>query len=225
MLGAACAVEPRRAPIEPEGRIEILGPEIGFSTRVLPADWLIDGQSPPSERLNVVIKDSVPALRIVGGESEFVLARRTDTPLLVSPYLSWSRRVEPPAGAVHPVGLVVGFSGGDRTPPSRGAQRRGWFGPTLPPHDRQLSIGWGEASTERDLLDPADAGARNRRYVQRMGPEALDSWRLEAVDLVALYARAWPGDDTARVRIAFVGIAVTSERPGTAYLSGILLSR
>ncbi|MSO54527.1 MAG: hypothetical protein EXQ90_05295 [Rhodospirillales bacterium] len=224
LLGAGCALAPPTAPIEPEGQIEVLGHALDFSTRVLPRDWMIEGSHPPSTRLNVAIKDGVPALRVVGGEP-FVLARVTNIRLVVSPYLSWSRLLDPPPGPLHPVGLVIGFNGGDATAVNRRPPNRNWFGTTLPLHDRELRIAWGDESPGRNAFDPTDAGTRVRRYVRAWGPERLEAWRHEAIDLAALYAQAWPNDDVALARITYIGVAATADQPAAAYLYGIRLSR
>lgn len=221
LLLVGCAVP--RAVLEPGGgQIPILGPAPGFSPDNLPASWLIEGT--PGQT-SVVDKDGVPALRLASGRTGFVLARPTRARLLATPYLSWAWNMEPHAGDTHPVGLIVGFHGGNPRSGSWGSEPWRWLGTALPPHDRRLAVVWGARALQRGSF--GDLGEDNRpRYIQRGGRENTRSWWLETVDLADLYGRAWPDDDRGHVGIVFIGIAVApTETPARAHVSGVLLSR
>jgi hypothetical protein len=221
-----CAVP--RAPVDPSGILEILAPSPGFSPRQPPADWVISGSA--DARLAVVTLDGVPSLRIDPGEDRVLLARRTRAALLVSPYLSWAWNMEASANDHHPVGLIVGFLGGNR---EGGAGSLGrWILPTagLPRHDRALLLTWGGSALQRGSMEngaPEKVGRNGTTvgYVVRGGRENAGIWWLDTVDLSALYADAWPGDDVGRARIAFVGVAAAADGHGRAHISGIKLSR
>ncbi len=221
VLLAGCAVP--LAVLEPVGgRIEILGPTPGFSPDALPASWVIEGTP---TRASVVDKDGVPALRLTSGSGGFVLARPTRARLLATPYLSWAWNMEPDGGATHPVGLVIGFQGGNPQDRRWGGGSWRWLGTALPDHDRRLSIAWGATALTRGSFDDR-AEATLPRYIQRGGRENTASWWLETADLADLYARAWPEDDQGRVGIVFIGIAgAPAETSTQAHVSGILLSR
>jgi len=225
---AGCSVE--RASMTPEGLLAVLGPAPGFSPVELPGDWALESKGKLSEQqLRTDTKDGVPALRISNGENPFIVVRRTQAMLLSTPYLSWSWNIEPPsAPGFHPVRVIVGFHGGDPASGSWGGQPFKWLGTRLPPHDRALSLTWGESALQRGALDlPRDSTDRAApRYTVRGGRENAGTWWLETVDLADLYKRAWPGDDANRAQIMFIGIAAPGDRPpAPAYISGILLSR
>ncbi len=221
---AACVVP--RASVGPGGRLEVLGPVPGFLP--LPADWVIEGpEGAAAERLSVVDKAGVRALRVVAGAEGFVIARRVRAGLLATPYLSWSWNMEARGTGVHPVRLLVGFHGGDPESPSWGAQPFVWAGSALPPHDRTLTLAWGHSARHQGTLTrPRAKGRAPSRYTVRGGAGNAGAWWSETVDLAELYARAWPGDDRRRVRVMFIGIAAAASRPAaTAHLSRIVLSR
>ena len=225
VLLVGCAVP--RTVLEPDGgQIRILGPMPGFSTDTLPTSWVVEGT--PGQA-SVVEKDGVLALRLANGSCGFVLARLTRARLLATPYLSWAWNMAPHGGATHPVGLVVGFHGGNPQGPGRGGETWRWLGTALPLHDRRLTIVWAAAALKRGSFDDR-AEVTRPRYIQRGGRENTGSWWLETADLADLYARAWPEDDRGRVGIAFIGFAIAPAEapigtPAVAHVSGILLSR
>ncbi len=212
-----------RTVLEPDGgQIRIVGPAPGFSPDTVSASWVIDGNL---GQASVVDKEGVPALRLTGGPSAFIVARLTRAKLLATPYLSWAWNMGPHGGATHPVGLVVGFRGGNPQGQERGGESGRWLGTALPLHDRRLAIAWDAAALKRGSFDDR-AGDTRPRYIQRGGRENTGSWWLETADLADLYARAWPQDDQGRVGIVFIGLAGAAvDPPAQAHVSGILLSR
>jgi len=225
---AGCTVD--RAAVTPEGLLNVLGPLPGFSPAKLPGDWALESDGDLTEsQLRVVTKDGLPALRVSNGEKAFVIVRRTRAMLLSTPYLSWSWNIDPPsAPGFHPVRLIVGFHGGDPASGSWGGQVFKWLGTRLPPHDRAISLTWGESALQRGTLDLSQ-GATGRtapRYTVRGGRENAGTWWLENVDLADLYSRAWPADDPSRAQIMFIGIAAPANRPpAPVNISGMVLSR
>ncbi len=227
-LLTSCTVE--RATMTPEGLLSVLGPFPGFSPVELPGDWALESDGDIDEQqLRVVTKDGLPALRIANGEDSFIVVRRTRAMLLSTPYLSWSWNIDAPsAPGFHPVRVIVGFHGGDPASGSWDGQPFTGLGSRLPPHDRAISLTWGESALQRGSLDlpGKSAGRAAPRYTVHGGRENAGSWWLETVDLADLYGRAWPGDDADRAQIMFIGIAAPGGRPpAPAYVSGILLSR
>ena len=231
---AACAV--RTLEIPPEGRLEIVGPGKVFDIDGLAADWLVGGDSGAAEeRLRVVTLDGVPALRVDGGRDTFSLVRRTNARLLVSPYLSWSWRMQPPRKGAHPLQIIVGFHGGRPDARSRGAQPLVWTGSDLPPHDRLMAFVYGPSGLLRGSFMPAPLDADGKpkpmvpQLVVRGGPESANAWRLDTVDLSRQYRARWPGDDLVATRISFIGFAYLPRKDVKAtprgYLSGLVLSR
>jgi len=224
---ASCAVP--RVSVDPSGRMEVLGPEHGFSPTSPPPGWVDDGDT--GGRIVVVSQAGVPALRVRPGDGAFVYARRTDAVLLAAPYLSWAWNMDAQRAGSHPVRLVVGFHGGDPKSPSWGSQPLAWLGSALPPHDRVLMLVWGESALARgNLAPPTDRAStvpadRAPRFTVRGGRENTGQWWIETADLADLYSRAWPRDDHRRARIVFVGIASTAQGEAGAHISGIVLSR
>ncbi len=216
--------------VQPWGRLEVLGPGERFSLELLPADWVIEGASAGGERISVVEKQGVPALRMTSGEDGFVVVRRTRAMLLATPYLSWAWNMDPHRAAHHPVRMVVGFQGGNPDGASSGGRPFAWFGSALPPHDRGLAIAWSDSALGRGNLSRpgGDQEDRAARYTARGGRENTGAWWLETVDLSGLYAEAWPRDRLGGVRVVFIGVAAAATDTATAtagYFSGIVLSR
>jgi len=226
LVAAGCAVP--RATVGVDGKLDVLGPLAKFSPEALPGDWVVENDADGlGKHLSVVEKDGVPALEIVSGANDLIVARRTKASLLATPYLSWGWNVEPYGLGYHPVRLIVGFYGGNPESPSWGSQPLRWLRSALPPHDRALAITWGESALQRGSLIPPRKDADGAyRYTVRGGRENADTWWLETVDLAKVYARAWPGDELDRVQIMFIGIAAVGGRPpATAYISELILSR
>ena len=220
-----CAVP--RAGVDSTGRLEVLRSDGRFPTPALTGDWIAYGDS---GRFTPAIRDGVPAVHAVGGTDTSILARRVDSMMLATPYLSWAWSMDPPSAPENPVAIVVGLYGGDPASGSWGSRPLAWTGSPLPPFDRILTFRWGAAALQRGTLDDA-TGPRRRAYVVRGGDENTRTWWLETVDLSAIYARAWPKDDFGRAKVMFVGIRAAETDPpdgGPApggYVSGIILSR
>lgn len=223
-VGPGCSVE--RAAVTPEGLLQVLGPLAGFSPTRLSHDWVVESAGKITERqLRAVTKDGRSALRVSNARKPFIIVRRTKAMLLSTPYLSWSWNIEPPAPAgFHPVRIVVGFHGGDPAGGSWGGRALTWLGSRLPAYDRAIALTWGRSALQRGTLELSPGVAPG--YTVRGGRENAGRWWSEDVDLADLYARAWPGDDASRVQIAFIGIAAAAgQRPATAYISAIRLSK
>lgn len=227
LLMVGCA-QPRATTVDPAGRLPILGPVPGFSIAPLPEGWLIETRGVlPNWALALAEKQGVPALKVSGGASSFILTRRTRTILLASPFLSWSWAMDMHGTGAHPIGLIIGFQGGDRKSGGWGSQPFIWPGSRRPSHDRTLALIWDESALARGhLVRPTGQDRKTARYTVRGGRENTGTWWLETVDLAELYGRAWPGDDIGKARVVFIGIAARrTARPVAGYFSGIVLSR
>lgn len=225
---AGCAETPRIGVPEPESRLTVLGPVASSSVETLPGDWTNRGRSEiDPQQVEVVRRDGIPALRVQNGKESFVLVRRIDSALIVTPYLSWSWNMGPYESGIHPVRLIVGFHGGAPDSHGIGIQPLRWLGSDLPPHDRAMSFTWGDSALQRGSLTDVEPGKPSvPRYVVRGGREHGGTWWLETLDIAQLYGRAWPGDAMPRAKIVFIGIASEGGRPPSeANFSGILLSR
>lgn len=231
-LFSACSVE--KIDIGPDGRLDVLGPIPGFVKKDgLPGEWVLEGPARAwKENLTAVTHDGIPALKVTAGDEQFVTALRTQALMLATPYLSWSWNMEIDDGGFHPVRLVVGFERSKNGAMRWQSRPQDWFGGTLPPHERALTIAWGESALERGSLHLPKEPTAAARYVARGGRENTYAWWLETVDLAALYTQIWPDEDLSRVRITFIGVATEKapssrglSSPATAYISGVRLSR
>jgi len=230
LLVAGCATP--EAAVEPEGTLDVLGPFPGFADKGLPDDWVFDGARDAKTHLASVSLGGVPALKIENTDTPFTAALRAKALLLTTPFLSWAWNMETAEGGDHPVRLVVGFwqsKDGEAAWDARPGAALSWPGGTLPPHQRAITITWGESALARGTLTLSKGTRENRaapRYVARGGRESTGQWWLETVDLADLYARAWPGEDMRRVRITFIGITAEGGRqPTVAHVSGVRLTR
>lgn len=207
----------------PEGQMNVLGPEPSFNLDAPPKDWIIstdnqDGRAALSSKPF----QGVPALELKSSETATIAVRRVDAMLLATPYLSWSWNLSDHGAGIHPVRIVVGFSGGISDD-----QDAIQLGGGLPPHDRALALVWGDTLLKRGTLSlpPPESVAEAPLYTVRGGRENTRKWWPEAVDLSQFYAQAWPNDDRRKVRISFIGIAAAPKTPAVhGRVSGILLS-
>ena len=225
-LLTACAAP--RAGIDIEGKLDVLGPTPDLVAAGLPGDWISQGRAGPGQA-RVVERDGVPALRLIPGGEGFIVARRLEAALIMSPYLSWSWNVENHGEGLHPVRLIVGFHGGAQGSASSDRVARSWLGSALPAHDRSFAIAWADSALRRGSVVKTEGteGPRAPLYIARGGRENANIWWLETVDLERIYRELWPRDESARAHVVFVGLAVTSapgENPA-AFVSGIRLSR
>ncbi len=222
-LFAACAAPrgPHDLGAGPEGNLDVLGPTPDLVAAGLPGDWVGQGRAGPGQA-RVVELAGVPALRLVPGSEGFLVARRIEAPLSVTPYLSWSWNIEHHGDGLHPVRLIVGFQ--SRAGESPGAMPGG----TLPPHDRSFAIAWADSALRRgSVVKPQDFPHRAPLYIARGGRENAGAWWLETIDLNQIYRELWPSDDPGRVRVVFIGLAAAPQA-GTApaaHVSGVRLSR
>ena len=228
LLLTSCGGKPSTV-IAPEGLLAVLGPVPGFSATDIPGDWTVEGDTPSEHQFTVVNKAGVPALKIINGEEPFIVVRRIRAMMLATPFLSWSWNIEPPSTTgFHPMRLIVGFK---ETDPETGgwvSQPYSLFGSGLPPHDRAISLTWGESALQRGTLSPPldQDGRTAPRYTVRGGRENAGSWWQETVDLSELYTRTWPNADASGIQVVFIGIAAAGGRPAAeAFVSGIVLSR
>ncbi len=217
-----------RPPLEIGGNLDLFGPTVLFSLGSLPEGWIIDGPDDVAEKnISSSVVKGVAAISVINGKKKFVAVRRTDSWLLVTPYLSWSWNVESTAQGIHPVRLVVGFNDGTGAKKSRETWSYPWLDDGLPPHRRAVSLVWGESALQRGTqTNPGGAERTALRYTVRGGRENAGRWFDETIDLSAIYAAAWPGDDISKVRVVFIGFAAPGGRaPARARFANLTLSR
>jgi len=213
-LLAACAQS--RAISGPEGRLTILDP-IGAPDN----SWILNDAS--ADQFGIEPMFGKNALFLINGENGYSLVRRTKATLLSSPYLSWEWYLRPFLGDSHPVRILVGFHGGARESGSWGSQFFSNLSASFPPHDRLLSIGWAfsQQSSNRLVVKKSHAA-----YTAGSGVIGLNKWRAETVDLVSLYAQAWPEDDRTHIEVMFIGLAVEGGQPATrGHIATLQLTR
>lgn len=224
VFAVGCAA-PRVSPNRPgpEGLMSVLSPESGFNFDAPPKDWIISTDNADGRAaLSTVTFQDTPALELKSSETATIAVRRVDAMLLATPFLSWSWNLSDHGPGIHPVRIVVGFSGGVTD-----GQEAIQLGGGLPPHDRALALVWGDTLLKRGTLSlpPPENPTEAPLYTVRGGRENTRRWWPEAVDLSQFYAQAWPTDDRRKVRIRFIGIAAAPKMPTVhGRVSGILLS-
>lgn len=212
-----------RAQPSPEGRLTVMAGAPNFDLNAPPADWIIEGgQTGAPLPLKRIQRDGRPALELQSGPGRIIAVRQVDAMMLATPYLSWSWHLSNHGEGIHPVRLVIGFSGGSGQNAPVAAQ-----GATLPHHDRAISLVWGDTALRRGALSlpPAERPHQTPVYTVRGGRENTRIWWKEIVDLSDLYAKSWPQDTRKNVRIAFIGLAAApTQAPVHGRVSGILLT-
>ncbi len=197
-----------QAEVGPEGTLEVFGPTALADGPILPDDWVLESEGVRASGRNIAVSggDGSATLTLTTGPSRFVLARRVKASLLASPYIGWSWRMAPAAGREADIRLLVGFHAGNPESRSWGSEPFAHLGTNLPPFDRAIAIVWGNSALERGSLSTA---AAIPEYTARGGAEHTDQWWSDNLDLADLYRKAWPNDRIERVRIMFVGFAVS----------------
>jgi hypothetical protein len=213
-----------QAEVGPEGSLDVfslgsLGPK-----RTLPDDWVIESDGSRDVRRNIDIDTASGAatLTLKTGTHRFIMARRTKATLLASPYIGWSWRMAAQSGRESDIRLIVGFHGGNPESRSWGSEPLARLGTSLPPFDRIIAILWGQSALERGSFSTASTIPE---YVARGGPEHFEKWWTDNLDLSELYRKAWPNDRFERVRIMFVGFAVSADAGSEAQFGDIVLYR
>jgi len=221
---AACS--PVATEVGLDGTLTILEPRHDFSVHRLSDDWLIVGaikKHPPT----VESADNQLHLSLASGGQPYALIKRLRARLLATPFLAWNWSLTGVVSPKHPVQITIGFA--DTEASGRRLSFRNIFGRKLPAFSRTLVITWGDSALRRGTLEVRRKGRDGRPaavYVERGGRENLGRWWRAAVDLSALYAKAWPGLDMSKTRIVFAGIVMTAgARSATAKISALRLSR
>lgn len=221
---AACEIA--HVAVSPEGYLEIFGPLAGFENGHPPSSWVsrgLDGPGGLAAVVRSVESAEAPALLAESGDRPYLFVRRTRARLLATPFMSWSWKVEPHGGDIHPVRLIVGFYGGDPKSGSRGSQPFAFIGDPIPAFDRALELVW---TADAGHLGAFPINDRSSRYAVRGGAGSTGIWWQENVDLEAVYRGLWPKDELVRVEITFVGIAVgAAPEVARARFADLALSR
>jgi len=212
-------------------RIDVLDGREQFHKNRIPRGWTLSGIDmddifDPHKKVRHIMqtrKDGQQGLHIQNMEREFILARYTNTRLLVTPYLSWYWNVSEHTGQRHPVRLLIGFYGADAQSTPLSQNQFIWDSEKLPPFDRLLAIGFDDLALKRANLYTM---GNIKYYVQRGGIEQTNQWYFEAADLSLIYQRAWPDDASANVFVTFVGFwADNAPGIGGITFSKVQLSR
>lgn len=226
LLGlGACAKPIVVTSVQPDGSLEVLGPDAHFATEFESGQWIRSGDIGPAS-LVVTEKAGKRALHFPSGNQEYTILRPVDAILLSTPYLGWSWFLDLNEADEPDISIIVGFKSPMGTPEEASFHR-------LPeaaeetPANRALALQWAASALQRgDLALPAPGESSLPRYRVRGGRENSGRWWREGVDLADLYTRLWPGEDPARARIVFVAIDAGSNRVNApAYFADMQLFR
>jgi len=203
-----------------------------FEIENLPPDWIVTGDVSPTQ-VTGGRATGYPMIGVTSGASAFLVARRTDAHLAVTPFLHWAWSVHKGAAEVHPVRIVAGIRSQPQDNEKRGflaglmATMSGNRG--LPAHDRLISVLWGKSALQRGMVSPITTAAKGRRqvhYTARGGRENAGSWWDDSLDLSRLFRESWPNDDVLAARVVFIGVvSQPSPTPQTMAIGGLRLSR
>jgi len=221
VLLSACAVE--RVTPGPASSLDILGPRPDLVTVGLDGSWKISDTS-VLKTLSIERFEGIPGLRMRPMGHAYSMVRRLDAQLTVTPFLTWTWLTEENHSQRHPVHIIAGFNSGSGASED---PKYEWFDDDLPHHDRAIEFIWSDSALARGTFKgPQLKPARPPYYVVRGGREAFGVWWYEALDLQALYQRAWPKDDIFGVRVSFLGFRTeTGAEDEAMTVSGLRLSR
>ena len=218
---SACSVS--RVATGPESDLDVLGPRPDLVTVGLDGSWKLTDTDALSA-LSIHRYEGIPGLRLRPLKDDYAVVRRLDAKLVVTPFLTWTWLPETHHNDTHPVRIVAGFKSGqdDKDDP-----QYEWFDDDLPHHDRAIEFVWVRSALSRGTYSIPDAKVEQPPvYHVRGGRESFNHWWFEALDLQALYHRAWPTDDIFKVRVSFLGFHVKAGTEDEALtISGLRLAR
>ncbi len=218
---SACAAP---APVPPlarlgDGRLLVVSPAPDFDVLSPPPGWT--RRTDRAARVDVTRANGRAVLSFFAPGGDLLL-RELSAPLVATPGLEWSWKLETTAFAGGPgdglprgLRLVVGFDGGGPTDLIRPSRlMRSNLG--LPRHERRIEIslaGPGSAAPDGATLELAALAEDGDRRVLRAGARGLTGgWIAEFVDLLALYRGFFPNDRFGGVAIVFIGIGALPAR-------------
>jgi len=159
----ACAPPPSAVPMSET--LDVLPLSGHFDIQNLPPDWVVTGDVTPTQ-ISSGRATGYPMIGVTSGAEAFVIARRTDAHLAVTPFLHWAWSVRKGSAAVHPVRILAGI----RSRP-QDTEKRGFLASLmttisgtrgLPAHDRLISVLWGKSALQRGMVSQVTKAAKER---------------------------------------------------------------
>ena len=209
-----------------DSTLTILEPRRDYSYEQMKEKWVVIGDIKETiPRLHIEKKEHF--LAIAPNRTPFAVLRPIKAQLLATPFLSWTWRIARDTQSISPLGLAIGFM--DQKIKNNAWYLSGFWGPSLPPFSRSLTIEWGRSANERGSLRVSNKDREGRslaRYVARGGLENQGRWWREHIDLSLLHSKAWPELDMRDTQIVFAGFIIKKHNSTLAgHLKKVSLSR
>ena len=209
-----------------DSTLTILEPRRDYSYEQMKEKWVVIGDIKKTiPRLHIENKEHF--LAIAPNRTPFAVLRPIKAQLLATPFLSWTWRIAQDTQSISPLGLAIGFM--DHKIKNNAWYLSGFWGPSLPPFSRSLTIEWGRSAHERGSLWVSKKdreGGSVARYVARGGLENQGRWWREHIDLSLLHSKAWPELDMRDTQIVFAGFIIKKHNSTIAgHIKKVSLSR
>ena len=195
--------------------------------------WAFEGSISESQLVQTG-EIGTPQLRLVSGETSYILGRVTNQSVLVFPYLAWRWKVQAPWSPrakiqkthTHPIKVFVGLNLNQRLNLSSSPHPSVGIPNKIPSYDRGLFFVWGKSEEMMGKLTyQGRKYSKHAAYTVRGGNKKEGQWWSEIIDIAALYKKAWPNEEYRDASVIFVGIAAAeSDYPATTYIDSLRLS-
>jgi Protein of unknown function (DUF3047) len=236
LSGCTKIEQPTRAAVV-DGQIRVLERIPGLHRDADAGQWWLRRRVEEGQLAVVDLRGTAAVRADVPGGS--LMGRRVDATLAATPFLRWSWYLEPAIfgggpGSGDPRGMrVVVFFRSSERPVTEEWSSWIWAAPAE--WDRWVEISFGgtgaaaaEAAEQRKFaLDDS----KRRIELRAPRPGQAGEWHVEAIDLVELHRRYWPGDDPAKVQVVLIAVGgYSGPVPGglpvsIGYVSEVVLSR
>ena len=198
-----------------------------FDPSLISNNWVINNTDTPRDWA-IIGAPYAPKLRLSSNKKSFKLLQKINSNILVTPFLTWSWKIEKAELRQHPIQIMVGLKSSkfEKEDPLNSLDKNSIK--RLPPHDRQIIFVWGSSALAlKSIIHPPPTSNTIKQavYVIRSGKTDSNEWNSEAVDLARICNLVWPSLNNKRVKIVFFGVSVaSSEKIEVGYVKNLRLS-
>lgn len=198
-----------------------------FDPSLISNNWIINSNNTPRDWA-IIGAPYDPKIRLSSNKKSFKLLKKVNSNILVTPFLTWSWKIERTKLTQHPIQIIVGLKSSqlESKSPFNNLDRNSITG--LPSHDRQIIFVWGSSAlVPKSIIRPPPTSntVKQAVYVIRSGKTGSNEWNTEAVDLERISYLVWPLLNNKRAKVVFFGVSVAgSEKIEVGYVKNLRLS-